>query len=97
MQHLQEDRSIYSECALQLDNKSPVILGHVLLEMLLQQLDRLARNFADKGILQCKPKQSEAGTTASLHIKQAKVQTDVYWQTTPTSTNPSHCNFTADR
>ena len=45
-------RSVYSENALELHHQPPVVLAHVLLEVLLQQVDGLAADAADKQVLQ---------------------------------------------
>ena len=50
--HLVSDMSVYPEGTFQFDDKLPVIFGHFILEMLLQQVDGLSGNLAHKGILQ---------------------------------------------
>lgn len=43
--------SVYSKGALELDDKLPVILGHVILEVLFQQVNGLPGDLADERIL----------------------------------------------
>lgn len=65
--HGHEYSLVYPKCAFQLDDKLPIVLGHFVLEMLLEQVYGLPGNLADQRILQAWQRNEDL--QASLPIK----------------------------